>query len=82
MYTLLLYEVEEYLPKETVAQLKNNFESVEIYHQEQLKQIIEGYSNLMANTAETNWQVKGNQPLPKLVRDGCKASFQSQIKSI
>ena len=79
---MLLYEVEEYLPKETVAQLKKNFGSVEIYHQEHFMQIIEGCSKLMANTAETNWQVKGNQPLPKLVRDGCKASFQSQIKSI
>ena len=48
-----------------------------------IKQITEGYSKLMTNNVEvtTAREVKDNQHFPKLVINGSKASFQSQIKS-
>ena len=43
--------------------------------------MIEGYSNLNTNVTEVSKEIKDYQPFIKLVRNGCKSSFQSQIKS-
>ena len=74
-------EMKENLPKETLIELKTNYKRIEIYHQEQINQMIEGYSNLNTNVTEVSKEIKDYQPFIKLVRNGCKSSFQSQIKS-